>query len=48
MRIEEGEDLAFFRGLDDAFDLCLPDESAVAVIVTVLTPAGSFALAEAQ
>ncbi|TDD20077.1 hypothetical protein E1218_23035 [Kribbella turkmenica] len=47
-RIEEGDDLTFFCDLGDAFDLCFPDESTVAVTVTALTPTGSFALTGAQ
>jgi hypothetical protein len=47
-RSEEGPDLAAFCELDETFDLRLPDDSTVVVVVTALTPGGSVTLTEAQ
>ncbi|MFC6157170.1 hypothetical protein [Kribbella jiaozuonensis] len=46
-RAEEGPDLAALCELDKAFELCLPDDSTMVVMVTALTPTGSFTLTEA-
>jgi hypothetical protein len=43
-RVEEGPDLAALCELDKAFELCLPDDSTMVVMVTALTPTGSFTL----
>jgi hypothetical protein len=48
VRPEERNDLASFCDLDGAFDLRLPDESTVAVMVSDLTPGGSLVLTELQ
>ncbi|TCC11266.1 hypothetical protein [Kribbella soli] len=45
-RTEEGPDLAAFCELDEAFNLRLPDDSTVVVLVTALTPDGRFTLTE--